>query len=184
MSTHQQSHSNSLASSPQTDTNFLDYGKIEVVGVDKNKRKAVLRLTLPFILLNTVTPVMLGCGKMGNLKLSPDLAVWQPELEFNEFKESVSKQCSDIKIKAWKEISDKTASLLRAFIDVAAVLKDVGDLINVLPIGTYVEVDAICDIDELPSALEELQKSSGVKGVYEFQFALAAALNKSLSLID
>lgn len=165
-------------------TRFLGHGRIDLIGYDIHNRSAIYDICIPYVLLIHVVPTFLGCGKVLEIKVADPLSIWQPEFDDSGVKDEVLQANPGIGRRAWESMTQHMNTFMAYYLDICHILKDPNSMVHILPLGIYVNLKAVCEIDKIPACLEELQKSIHVAGVAEFQFALAAALAATLKIAD
>lgn len=162
------------------DSQFLSHGRIDLMGVDWHTRTAIYFINIPYVLLVHTMPAFLGCANITEVKVSNPLSVWQPQIESLDIKDEYVRANPNISAQIWGAIENHMNKSMAYYLDICHILKNPNIITNILPLGIYVSLKAMCRLDAMLSTIEELQKSIHIAGVAEFQFALSAALATAL----
>lgn len=159
---------------------FFEHGVVQLKETDFINRHALLHMCMPNCLFQAITPTLLGSGLIDDFKIKLPTAVWMPQLSDDRIRESFIKQVPELSNHVNTTIKQKIDELLRIFIDVSQVLQTASDIIPMLPLGTYVEFQYRCEIDNIAKILCLIEATPS-PGVHEFRWALAEVLAYALS---
>jgi hypothetical protein len=160
---------------------FFEYGSVELGDIDRRTRQATAVVRMPFILMQSVTPALLGGGSVAGLALREPLAVWIPSLgpgRMNAFGAQVQSGHDLVN----RALRDRAEEAMRLFGGLSHFLTDPADAIPVLPMGTYVTFTYRFRVDDVLRVIEAMEPHGATAGVPEFQAALASVLHEALSL--
>jgi hypothetical protein len=150
---------------------FFQHGQVSLAGLDKDGRKAALRICIPCCLMHAATPVLLGAGVIDGYEVMNPMSVWLPALSEERFKE----QGQDAVRTVNREVRQSAERAAQMFRDAGRLLKDPSDLVPLLPMGTYVTFLYRCRVDALADVLTGLD-AMPVAGVKELRYAVASVL--------
>ncbi len=159
---------------------FFSHGKVSIAGHDVESRQVILLICMPFCLMQTVTPALLGAGSVDGFSIMNPVSAWIPQLSDERFHPQYVGTDRRVSPRANRVVSQKVQDILGTFGSLTPTLKDPSDIIPMLPLGVYVQFRYRCRLDALAVALIEMEKTI-VAGVPEFRYALAAALAEILS---
>ena len=164
------------------ETKFFEHGQVIFSSRDFPSRTAVLDITMPCCLFQTVVPQLLGAGVIDHPRIHQPVSVWMPQLSNDRFIKFMtnSPAASDqvnVAVKSWLQ------QLLDIFTKLSAYLIDPSDLIPMLPLGIYIDFRWRCRIDDILKVIEGIQIIN-VAGVSEFQWALTCVLHCILEDYD
>lgn len=160
------------------DARFFRDGVVELLACDYNSRMALLSLTMPCCLFQSVTPHLLNGGSVSRFRLLEPLSVWMPTLTEQCCKTDQDKAKSfaaGVNV-ALKEEALKT---IRLFENLKPYLKEPSDIIPILPLGIYIQFDWSISIDKIAEIIVGIN-SIYVTGIVEFQVALTCTMNMIL----
>lgn len=160
---------------------FFEYGSVDLGDVDRRARRATASVRMPFILMQAVTPALLGGGSVGRLTLAEPFAVWVPSLTAGRMN-ALGAQAQAAHELVNRAVRERAEESLRLYGGLSHFLVDPADIMPLLPMGTYVTFTYSFRVDDTVRVLEALQQHAGVTGVPEFQAALACVLAEALSL--
>lgn len=158
---------------------FFEYGEISLAECDYKTRQASVNVCMPCSLFQAVTPSLLGSGLVDGLKVREPVAVWLPQLTAERIAPIVRARVPDAEVHINSVMKAHVDELLKLFQGASNVILDPSDLVPYLPLGTYVCFRFRCRVDDIPKALEGVDKTP-VAGVHEFQWALAMVLKCAL----
>ena len=158
---------------------FFEYGKISLAGHDSESRQAILLVCLPYCIMQTVTPALLGAGWIDEFRVMSPTVAWIPTVSEDRFKEGYQGPNERMAARANTKIRESVQHALEAFKTMSATLTDPSDLVPMLPLGTYVEFRYRCRIDDLAKVVLVMD-AIPVAGVPDLRFAMAAAMAEIL----
>lgn len=164
---------------PCDDTTFFEYGSVTLGEWDRKTRQAVVRIRLPYCLLQAVTPALLGGGSVDELRVAEPMMVWIPRLTGDRVS-AIGATVEGAHELINRSLKERAEESLRAFMGLSPFVRDPTDLVPFLPMGTYVTLRLRIRIDSVLQVVEALEGAKGVCGVAEFQAALAAVLHEAL----
>lgn len=165
---------------PAEETKFFEYGEVRLDTIDHVNRHAMLDICMPQNLFQVVTPALLGAGLIDDFRLRDPIAVWLPKIG-KERLGPVANTVDSAEARVNQLIRERVEETLRVFQGVGHLLLTPGDLVPMLPMGTYVTFKFRCKIDSILAVLEHIQKYVMVLGIAEFQWALAAVLHQAVA---
>jgi hypothetical protein len=166
------------------DTQFFEHGRVDLIGVDKQNRRAIFAISIPYVLLVRVLPAILAGGSISGIQVASPLSVWQVKITNADIKEEFLRGSVDVAPVIWNALNRQLNIFLSYYVELCQILKDPHIVNHSLPMGTYVSMNLTCDVDKVPGMLLVLQQSIAIEGVAEFQFALSAALAKAITAIN
>jgi hypothetical protein len=172
-----------VASRTPESVRFFEHGEVLVASADPQTRQAALRICVPCCLMHAVAPLLLGAGLVDNYSVLNPVSVWCPVIPPERFKPELLEKYPSMVQGAEKAVRQKLQELLELFGQMGKMLTYPEDAVPMLPIGTYVEFQYRCRIDDLPDAIIGME-SVPVAGVPELRYAMAAALAHVLQKID
>jgi hypothetical protein len=155
-------------------TPFLKHGEVSVLEEDRDSGQLIMSVVLPACVMQAVTPSLLGAGSIDSYELRWPLAAWVPTVADVGFRSQDTSVCSEINAR----VARAAVESLRAFADSVPHLLFPGDVLSVLPMGTYVRFRLRCYVDDL---VPRVQAMGGEAGVAELKFALASEVAALLS---
>lgn len=162
---------------PGTRYAFFEHGFVQAVSWDPVSRQAAFSVTVPASIVQTVTPPLLGAGKLDQYVLHNPVAAWIPVIGSGRLHPAAANP--DMADRINRKVREKVQEILDLFLDVSRILVDPSDLIPALPLGTYVNFRFRCRVDGMIKVLSELDRTR-VAGVPEFRYALSSALAEVL----
>lgn len=162
---------------------FFEYGEVELEASDKQTRQLSLRICMPCVLMQTITPAMLGAGLIDNNEIRNPIAVWLPKVTEELISPLIVQRIPNITEMIEKGMLGTVESVMEAFQDLGKAFIDPSFLISMLPMGIYVRFRFRGTIIGFAGALEELEKFN-IVGIPEFRYACAEVLAKALIEFD
>jgi hypothetical protein len=165
--------------SDEEEGTFFEYGKVILKASDFKTRMVECHVCMPCCLMQTVIPHLLAGGSLHNLRIREPLAVWIPKIPAECFIEEVS-QIANIEDKVQVSMREEIVRVSKLFTHLQPYLKNPADIVPMLPLGTYVEFEYRCVVDEIIKVIVGIEGIL-VHGVPEFQWALAKVLRLVIS---
>lgn len=169
-----------VAVEPSEETRFFEYGEVRLDTIDHINRHVMIDICMPQNLFQVVTPALLGAGLIDDFRLRDPIAVWIPRIG-KERLGPVAGTVDSAEARVNQLVRERVEETLRVFQGLGHLLLSPGDLVPMLPMGTYVTFKFRCRIDSILPVLEHVQKYIMILGIAEFQWALASVLHQAVS---
>jgi hypothetical protein len=155
-----------------------EYGYVELVGSDIKTGLFATKTCCPFILLQSITDILVSSGNLSNIQIRNPIAIWIPKLGMARFKSSAA-SIPNVNEVVYTALREEALKLANLYVHLGQYVCDPTDLINLLPLGTYVTFDYSTHVDNLISILERLDKVA-VEGVSDLIWAFSGILKSVL----
>lgn len=155
-----------------------EYGYVELVGSDIKTGLLAVRTCCPFILLQSITDVLVSSGNLSDIRIRDPLAIWIPKLGMARFKSEVA-SIPNVNEVVYTALREEALKLANLYVHLGTYVCDPTDLINLLPLGTYVTFDYNIHIDVVLPMMERLNKIT-VEGVSDLVWAYSGVLRSVL----
>ncbi len=148
-------------------TEYFKKGYVKITSSDDTSQMVVIEMCIPCVIFQTISPVLFANGKVTSISIKDPISVWIPNLCMDRFKSGISNdEFIDKKIN--KVISEKVDDIGKLFAGVASLVVDKNDILPILPLGTYINVEFVSKYQDLKFVLHSVSniKSSGVSELY------------------
>lgn len=162
---------------------LLEHGEIHITSYDKESRQAALRIYVPCCLIQFTLPILNKFGVIDDYCVKTPILAWMPTLTSDRFKPELIAQYPSVPNEANTQIQKKMQESLNLFVEASKVIISITDIIPMLPLGVYVQLQYRCRIDDIAQVLTGLENAEMI-GVPDFRFALAGALTRLLDLVN
>ncbi len=129
--------------------------------------------------MQSVTPLLLGAGYLDAYEVHNPLSAWIPRIDESGFRPEATAASPDIAARFNEAMQEMASQALRMLDEARKILKYPGDVVSLLPMGTYVSFTYRCGADPLARALEAMAGNRDA-GVAELRGAIAYALAEAL----
>lgn len=171
-----------MRSTSDTRVEFLGKGYIDIKLVDAKAQEALLFICMPYCLMQTFTPSLLGCGFIDELRLFEPVHIWTPKISNSRLHPALVDHVG-LTDAVNHTISEETLRIAHTFASLAPYLIDPTDIMTILPLGTYITFDYRCKYSKQLELISNIE-SINVAGRIEFQDGLAKSLAKCCSLTN
>lgn len=154
---------------------FFARGAVDLLADDPASRQIQLEVTAPACVVQAAMPQLLAAGLVDDFRVAQPLSVWVPTIAEAGFRPSDDR---DLPARLNAEARAAASSVLQFFKRSSGALMFPGDLVPLLPMGTYVSFKLRCGADALAAAIQSMVPAAGVA---ELRFAAAHVLAAVLS---
>ena len=151
-----------------------------MAGCDPEGRQAMFLVTLPYCVMQAVTPVLLGAGWLDQFRVMNPVVAWAPSLTEERLKEEFRDLRGTQSERINQRVRECAQRTLEEFRVMSEVLGDPSDITPMLPLGVYVQFRYRFSVDDLAKALLAME-AVPVDGVPDLRYAMAAGLAEVLS---
>jgi hypothetical protein len=159
---------------------LLECGEVEIVCSDDVTRQIAVRISAPWCIVQAAVATLLGHGFVDALRVRQPMVAWTPPIPKDHFSDAALAEIPNIAEKVSAVVQDRVTAMLQLFADLASVLKNPDEALNLLPMGVYVTFQFRSTYENLAEVVSKLEPC-GVPGVLEFRYALASVLAEALA---